>query len=178
MKLLLTAFAFLGVLLSSCATQRRISDTLIDYEAAGHSKERICDAYTMRDLICALDNSFWELHPTGRGSWVDEHYPSGVPHDFIVLPESGAQCALTATRLDKDVLAVVSNSQMVDGSSSIRVLRRIPGGWIELTSRAFPYRLASDARIEAKRDKSVIVRHTKSGASEKYVWRGSQFVPA
>ena len=178
MKLFLTALAFLGVLLASCTTPRRISDTLIDYEAAGHPKERIRDAYTMRDLICALDNSFWELHPTGRGSWVDEHYPSGVPEDFIVLPESGAQCALIATRLDKDLLAVVSNSELVDGSSSIRVVRRIRGGWVELTQRAFPYRVTRDARIEAKRDKSIVVRHTTSGASERYVWRGSQFVPA
>jgi hypothetical protein len=166
----------ISVLFVGCSTPKRISDTLIDYEAAGHPKDAIRNAYTMRDLVCALDNRFWELPPAGRSPWLDANYPGGVPEDFISLPESGAQVALSAIRLDKDVLAIVSNSQLVDGSSELRVLRRTPGGWTELTRRAFPYRYGSGARLEAQRDRSVIVRHRDSGTLQRYVWRGSKFV--
>ena len=174
----ITYLTLLSIFLTGCSAAPHPvseSNTLIDYEHSGTYSELTRDSYRMRDLICALSNLFWEISPPDRGAYVTQWCPDGVPEDFVKVHGSGAQCGITALRLDKDELAVVGSTSM--GGDDFRVLKRIPGGWIDLTSQAFPRPLVRTDRVEARADQSMVVHHA-DGSMQTYVWRESKFVEA
>jgi len=163
--------------LAACTDSRHITDTLIDYEAAGHSRETLRNAYTMEDLVCALDNSFWEISPGGRHAFVRQAYPDGVPETVISLPESGAQVAIAALRLDKDLLAVITSSDLMGPHSAVRVLQRVPGGWDESTATVFAYRMPKESAARILGERMIEVKDARTGMTQRYFWKGRRFEP-
>jgi hypothetical protein len=162
-----------SVLLAQCATHKQIPDnpipdTLIYYEHGQLSAEAIKNAYEMTDLVCALPAT-WEVDFSRRASRLKELYNERIPEDFIEVPETGAQCAFTVMRLDKDLVAVTTHSDM-DSDDGLRILRRVPSAWQDITPQAFPYALHKNSRIHGNRDKALIVDGSR------FVWKDSRYV--
>lgn len=162
--------------LSQCATNKQIPDSLICYEQGELSATAIKDDYRMVDLVCALP-SIWEVSLPFRGSFLRETYKEEIPEDFIEVSEIGAQVGFTVMRLDKDLLAVTTHSEMAgDDGDEVRVMRRVPGAWQDLTHRAFPYTINKNSRIRGNLDKSVLVSERNPDRNRKFVWNGSLYV--
>ena len=161
-----------SVFLSQCATNKQISDkqiqdSLIYYEQGERSAEAIKDAYQMSDLACALPAT-WEIDFSRRASRLEALYKERIPEDFIEVPETGAQCEFTVIRLDKDLVAVTTHSDM-DSDDGLRIMRRVPCAWKDMTPQAFPYALHKHSRIHGKSDKSLIVDGSR------FVWNGFRY---
>jgi hypothetical protein len=149
---------------------------LIPFENVGlNDPEEIRSAYTMRQLVCALDTRCWEVDPVNRGAYLGKLYPDGVPEDFVRIPEDGAQPELFVIRLDRDLLAVVVHSDMIGPPDSVRVLRRIPNAWMDVTTRFFPYTIPKGWRYRGERNKSVVARDPETGKQRHFVWTGKRF---
>ncbi|MBK8040712.1 MAG: hypothetical protein IPK22_26805 [Verrucomicrobiaceae bacterium] len=161
------------LILSHCATNKplpenQIPDTLIDCEQGDRSADEIKDQYQMVDLVSALPEP-WEIRFPNRAPYLEALYKERIPEDFIEVPEEGAQCKFTVIRLDRDLVAVTTHSDM-GTDDSLRILRRVPSAWQDITSQAFPYALHKVSRIHGHRDRSLIV------GGSKFVWNGSSYI--
>lgn len=128
----------------------------------------------MIELVCALP--IWEIAPQNRGGYISEYCKQETSEDLFSIEGIGAQQAFTIVRLDKDLVAVISHANVIGDINSVRVLRRVPDAWQDLTSRVFPYMVDKDSRIRGNRDKSVVVRDSKSAADRTFIWSGSRYV--
>lgn len=175
MARLLQILTLVSLLLTGCDALTKAGSRTKTPCAVRPSHEKDREAYTLRQLVYSLDDRFWEV-ASHRGEWIDENYPNGVPEDFLSLPESGAQEAIAAIRLGSDLIAVVTDTDLMEGESDVVILRRTSEGWIDLTSSAFPYHLPAGSRITASADKSLRVRLPHKQGFQKYVWRDTSFV--
>jgi hypothetical protein len=162
-----------SVFLAQCTTNKQIpdktiQDSLIYYEQGERPAEAIKDAYQMSDLVCALPAT-WEIDFSRRALRLEALYKGRIPEDFIEVPETGAQCEFTVMRLDKDLVAVTTHSDM-DSDDGLRIMRRVPCAWQDITPQAFPYALHKNSRIHGNSDKSLMV----DGSI--FVWNGSRYV--
>ena len=161
------------LILTQCASNKphpenQIPDTLIYYERGDRSADAIKDQYRMVDLVSALPST-WEIGFPNRATYLEAIYKERIPEDFIEVPEEGAQCEFTVMRLDRDLVAVTTHSDM-DSDDGLRILRRVPSAWQDITPQAFPYALHKNSRIHGKRDKSLTVDGSR------FVWNGSRYV--
>ena len=163
-----------ALLFCQCTTDSVTHDTLIPFENAGHLPDRIREGYRMVDLACALP--VWEVSVPFRGTYLSKIYNNEIPEDYIEVPMEGAQTGFTVIRLDRDLLAVTTHTELIGEYDTIRVLRRIPGAWQDLTARAFPYALDKESRIRANREKIIVVSEPASSRERRFAWSGSQFV--
>ena len=161
-------------LLCHCTTNETTPDTLIPFEHAGHPPNSIRDGYRMIQLVVALP--IWEIAPQDRGTYISEFCKQEPSEDLFAIEAIGAQQAFTILRLDKDLVTVISHANVIGDINSVRVLRRIPGAWQDLTSRAFPYAVDKNSRIRGNRDKSVVVREPHSGRERRFIWTESRYV--
>lgn len=150
----------LSVLLSACATHP-------------HPREE-----TLREQLSQVD-WFWEIPRDGRARWMNEHSSKDTSETYLSLPEEGAQCALTCVRLEKDVLAIVASTGIMDGSSRLHIMKKTADGWTEITPTAFPYTLTGRLEsVAVHADKSLTVQPPESTTVERYRWNGAMFVRA
>ena len=150
-----------------------IADSLIPMEHSAYGQGSVRD-YRMIHLVCALP--IWESNPEDRGRYIAEYCKQEPSEDLFSIEALGAQQGYTILRLDKDLVAVISHAEMEGQINDVRVLRRIPDAWQDLTTRTFPYTIDKMSRIRGNRDKSMIVREPGSATDRTFIWSGSRYV--
>lgn len=135
------------------------------------------EGLTLKEMACEIEGGLWEITKLGREVGIDRYYPEGVPDDIITYPESGAQASLTFVRLERNVIAVMSLYEVMDGGTSLSVYQKTASGMEDITATAFPYAQTHKYKsIYVHVDKSVTMISPSSDRLQRYLWNGTQFV--
>lgn len=139
----------------------------------------------MMKLLLALDaGEYWEASEAYRPEMIRKQNPKGVPENYIELEGQGAQINITALRLDGSTLAVAAGSPVMrafsDGAHPmgyyLRVLRRTPEGWQDLTEAVFPYSTPPHGSVSLYPDNTLVSRDESRKHSKIYRFNGQRFV--
>lgn len=137
----------------------------------------ILTKHSMRDLVLSLPNVWGEVSPKFAESLFDKQYPKGPPEDFVAVEGEGLMASFTVARLEPDLVAVANHWDLVGEYDEVRVLRRTPNGWKDLTSILFPDPIPKDeeVRVRGTRGGTISVQLKFGGPSQHYDWDGTQY---
>jgi hypothetical protein len=133
--------------------------------------------YAMRDLVPALPDVWGDARPKFAGSLLDKQYPKGLPEDFVAVEGQGLMASFTVARLGADLVSVASHWDLAGEHDEVRVLRRTPDGWKDLTPNLFPYPVPKDEEVKVRgtRGGTISVQLEFGGPSLRYDWDGMQY---
>jgi hypothetical protein len=170
----------LCLVLSGCAQQNVIRDTLLPSEVAVPGS-----AYSLEDLLFALPADYWEIDTSIRRERIRESLKDNA-ESYVEIEGSGAQPDLQVLRIAPRSLAIVSGSTIADfGDRSplphqfgyrVTVLRRVPHGWQDDTKTVFPFPLPAHANAALHRDGTLDVSTEHHEHTERYIFDGTRFV--
>ncbi len=137
----------------------------------------ISSRYAMRDLVLALPDVWGDVRPTFAESLLDKQYPKGLPEDFVAVEGEGLMASFTVARLESDLVSVANHWDLAGEHDEVRVLRRTPDGWKDLTTTLFPYPVPKDEEVKVRgtRGGTISVQLKFGGPSLHYDWDGTQY---
>jgi hypothetical protein len=157
---------FVALFLGSCATKPDFPDSPFP-----HPEERFP---SFSNLVAALP--VWELELPWRGAYLQRTYPNEFPDGFVEIQGEGAQCGFTTFLLDSALVGVVTHNEEVKEWHGLQILRRVPGGWMDMTSKLFPGTARWRHRPKVAEDLSITTFKEDGSHSERLEWRNGRYV--
>lgn len=132
---------------------------------------------SMRELVLALPAVWGDVRPTFAESLLDKQYPKGLPEDFVDVEGEGLMASFTVARLESDLVSVANHWDLAGEHDEVRVLRRTPDGWMDLTPILFPYPIPKDEEVKVRgtRGGTISVQLKFGEPSLRYDWDGTQY---
>ena len=133
--------------------------------------------FAMRDLVLALPDVWGDVSPKFAESLLDKEYPKGPPEDFVAVEGEGLMASFTVARLESDLVSVAHHWDLAGEHDEVRVLRRTPNGWKDLTPNLFPDPVPKDEEVKVRgtRGGTISVQLKFGGPSLRYDWDGTQY---
>jgi len=137
----------------------------------------ISTQYAMRDLVLAIPDVWGDVRPKFAESLLDKQYPKGLPEDFVAVEGEGLMASFTVARLESDLVSVANHWDLAGEHDEVRVLRRTPDGWKDLTPVLFPDPVPNDEEVKVRgtRGGTISVQLKFGGPSLRYDWDGTHY---
>lgn len=131
----------------------------------------------MRDLVLALPEIWGDVSPKFAESLLDKQYPKGLPEDFVAVEGEGLMASFTVARLESDLVSVAYHWDLAGEHDEVRVLRRTPDGWKDLTPILFPDPVSKDEEVKVRgtRGGTISVQLKFGEPSLRYEWDGTRY---